>query len=203
MLVARRMGSSQANGPGNRAVVWFQGCDIRCPGCCNPELQPLDSVMAVSSSPTELAVWFHDQLCKYHDLRGITLSGGEPLHPRQRADVSSFLDICRRKAPRPFDVMAFTGYTSLDLINEFGLALDDLPDIDLFIAGPYDETRRNASGIVSSTNQEILRCSPAFDDVDDHTLLLGSRIVEVRMADGIVTVTGLSSIDESLEMLGM
>ena len=28
--------ASRANGPGLRAVVWFQGCTLGCPGCFNP-----------------------------------------------------------------------------------------------------------------------------------------------------------------------
>src|SRR3972149_712339 len=28
---------SRANGPGMRAVIWFQGCTRGCPGCFNPE----------------------------------------------------------------------------------------------------------------------------------------------------------------------
>jgi pyruvate-formate lyase-activating enzyme len=28
--------ASRANGPGLRAVVWFQGCTRACPGCFNP-----------------------------------------------------------------------------------------------------------------------------------------------------------------------
>ena len=32
---------TMALGPGARMAIWFQGCDIGCEGCCNPELQPL------------------------------------------------------------------------------------------------------------------------------------------------------------------
>lgn len=31
MLVHARIDSSQVNGPGNRAVLWFQGCSLNCP----------------------------------------------------------------------------------------------------------------------------------------------------------------------------
>lgn len=203
MFIARMIESSQANGPGNRAVVWFQGCDARCPGCCNPEFQPMESDNALSMSPSELAKWFHDQLCEYPELRGLTLSGGEPLHPRQRDDLNNFLFICRSTAPRLFDVMAFTGYSTEQLLDQFGFGMNDLLSIDLLIAGPYERDLHNASGIVSSTNQNILRLSPAFDDVDDATLLNGKRIVEIRMANGTVNVTGLSSIEETLQILDL
>src|SRR5204863_7524385 len=29
---------TEAEGPGRRLALWAQGCTIRCPGCCNPEM---------------------------------------------------------------------------------------------------------------------------------------------------------------------
>ena len=186
---------SMANGPGRRAVVWLQGCDLRCHGCCNPEFQPMTSGVEVKVTPALLSRWFVGLLQSDPELRGITLSGGEPLHPRQRADVLSFIDLCRSSAPRPFDVMAFTGYLPVP---------DDVTGIDLFIAGPYEASMSNPSGIVSSLNQAIVRSSDAFVDVPDDVLLNGRRIVEVRMSqDGVVMVTGLSGVEETRGLLGL
>jgi hypothetical protein len=36
MLVHSMLPLSTVNGPGERAVVWLQGCDLRCAGCWNP-----------------------------------------------------------------------------------------------------------------------------------------------------------------------
>ena len=35
MRIHALMDCSLVNGPGGRAVVWFQGCEIHCPGCWN------------------------------------------------------------------------------------------------------------------------------------------------------------------------
>jgi anaerobic ribonucleoside-triphosphate reductase activating protein len=194
MLVASKIATSRANGPGARAVIWFQGCDARCPGCCNPEMQEMWSPTAQDWEPEDLALWFSECLKQDQNLRGVTLSGGEPLHTDRREEVEEFIGLSRFSADRPFDVMAFTGY----------LPAPDRPrGIDLLIAGPYDDTQNNRHGIVSSLNQRIVRRSDAFDDVDDDELLNGSRIIEVRMLDGMVTVTGLSSMDETLQILDM
>jgi len=40
MLLHALIPASRANGPGLRAVVFFQGCTLRCPGCWNPETHP-------------------------------------------------------------------------------------------------------------------------------------------------------------------
>src|SRR5262245_54990250 len=29
---------TEAEGPGVRFALWVQGCPLRCPGCCNPEM---------------------------------------------------------------------------------------------------------------------------------------------------------------------
>ena len=204
MLIARRMESSMANGPGKRAVVWVQGCDARCPGCCNPELQPMESEAAVETTPERLSQWFLRAMDSDPGLRGLSFSGGEPLHPRHFEELTAFIGLCRRNAPRPIDVMSFTGYTLTQLVERFGFEMNDLLAFDMLIAGPYDRTRNNPRGIVASLNQRILRFSDAFSDIDDDTLINGTRIIEVRLVSGgTVTVTGISSIDETREVIGL
>jgi len=35
---------TEAEGPYKRMAIWFQGCDILCDGCCNPDLQEIRPV---------------------------------------------------------------------------------------------------------------------------------------------------------------
>ncbi|MBI1790627.1 MAG: 4Fe-4S cluster-binding domain-containing protein [Acidobacteria bacterium] len=42
MLIHSMLPRSTVNGPGARAVVWLQGCGLRCPGCFNPATHPFD-----------------------------------------------------------------------------------------------------------------------------------------------------------------
>ena len=32
---------TETEGPYKRLAIWFQGCNIHCKGCCNPDYQPL------------------------------------------------------------------------------------------------------------------------------------------------------------------
>lgn len=65
------------DGPGVRFVVFFQGCNLRC-GCChNPDTWEIDK--GTEYTPEEIikkAVRFKEY---FGDTGGITLSGGEPL----------------------------------------------------------------------------------------------------------------------------
>ena len=40
LSVAQIVPATEAEGPGRRFALWFQGCPLRCPGCCNPEMLP-------------------------------------------------------------------------------------------------------------------------------------------------------------------
>src|SRR5947209_6849014 len=46
--VAQIVPCTEAEGPGKRFALWFQGCPLRCAGCCNPEMLPFEGGREVS-----------------------------------------------------------------------------------------------------------------------------------------------------------
>lgn len=72
--VARVLPFSAVDGPGNRAVVFLQGCDFDCAYCHNPETRAGTGEGVERLSVQELVARF----APYRPfLRGITVSGGE------------------------------------------------------------------------------------------------------------------------------
>src|SRR3954463_8685683 len=63
---------TEAEGPGRRFALWFQGCPLRCAGCCNPEFLSFKG----GESRHLDDVW--QQVRSAKDIEGITLLGGEP-----------------------------------------------------------------------------------------------------------------------------
>lgn len=64
---------SAVDGPGNRAVVFFQGCNLRCLTCHNPETIPM-ALDKAPVTPTEVI----EAVLKYRAfIDGVTLTGGE------------------------------------------------------------------------------------------------------------------------------
>src|SRR5947199_176840 len=76
LRVAQIVPCTEAEGPGKRFALWFQGCPLRCPGCCNPEMLPFQGGHAVRVAE----VWRQIRAsAATKNLEGITLLGGEPL----------------------------------------------------------------------------------------------------------------------------
>src|SRR5436305_4279959 len=76
LSVAQVVPCTEAEGPGRRYALWFQGCPLRCPGCCNPEMLPFHggTPRTVADVLAEIAT-----ARETHAIEGITLLGGEPL----------------------------------------------------------------------------------------------------------------------------
>lgn len=118
--------SSLQNGPGDRAVVWTQGCSLRCAGCFNEATH--DARPGRWIDIDDLAVRLNSL-----PIRGVTLSGGEPL--QQPRALSALLD---RLAPR-LDILLFSGF-SLEEARVLPEAMQIVKRCDAALMGRYDQT---------------------------------------------------------------
>lgn len=149
LQVAQIVPATEAEGPGRRFALWFQGCPLRCPGCCNPEMLPF-----AGGTPMLLAEVLAqvDAARAAADIEGLTLLGGEPL-----AHAPGAAALARAGRQRGLSVMVFTGYT-LEQVQEMTepAVADLLAHTDILVDGPYvrelPETRRRWIG---SSNQRI------------------------------------------------
>lgn len=107
MQIHEMISESRVNGPGRRAVVWFQGCTLACPGCWNPGTHAFDG------TPERSVEDVGDWILACPDIEGVTFSGGEPFQ-----QASELLELCGYlKARQPgLSLALFSGYTSRELI---------------------------------------------------------------------------------------
>lgn len=140
------------NGPGTRVALFVSGCEHQCRGCYNQSTwrcdsgHPFDQAMAdqVLADLTDTRI----------PKRGLSLSGGDPLHPANLADVLALVKRVREEAPDK-DIWAWTGYT-LESLTEAQQAVVDL--VDVLIDGQYIESQRDANLVWrGSANQRIHR----------------------------------------------
>ena len=138
---------SIVDGEGIRLTVFTQGCPRRCPGCHNPDTQPLvggrmTTVGAVLAEIDENPL-----------LTGLTLSGGEPfLQP------GALLPLARGAHERGLDVWSYTGYTLEELRAQKNPAVDALLDeLDVLVDGDYRAEERDLTlHFRGSRNQRVI-----------------------------------------------
>src|SRR5262245_16399029 len=100
--IAQIVPCTEAEGPGKRFAMWFQGCPLRCPGCCNPEFLPFHG--GETRTIREL-VRFVDEAMEL-GIEGVSLLGGEPF-----AHAGPGAAFAREMQVRGLSVMIYSGYT--------------------------------------------------------------------------------------------
>ncbi len=171
---------SSSLGPGNRAVLWVQGCPFRCKGCISPEWIPF--IRAKEFEPRELA----EQLLLVPEITGITISGGEPV--MQASPLNRFLEYAR--SIRDINVIMFTGYYYENLLAfpQNSPVRRLLQSVDVLIDGPYDENQNNNLGLRGSANQRIIHLTDRLKEYDlEHQV----RQVDVQISDGEILFVGV------------
>lgn len=121
------------NGPGTRASLFVAGCNHQCRGCYNQATWNPDSGHLFTQE-------LEDQIiADLNDLRikrrGLSLSGGDPLHPN---NVDSVLKLVRRvKAECPDkDIWLWSGFE----ITELNRKQKDIVDlVDALIDGKFEQ----------------------------------------------------------------
>ena len=71
MQIERSINGIKTLGPGNRFVIWVNGCNRRCKGCVSERLQKFEP--RNEQNLTEYLSQFN-----FSSTDGITISGGEP-----------------------------------------------------------------------------------------------------------------------------
>ena len=175
--------ASRANGPGTRAVVWFQGCSLGCPGCFNPETH--DPSLGTEIDTAALAA---DLLRAMEGrdrtrAKGVSFSGGEPMQQPE-----ALLDLIERLDAEDVGLLLFSGYTLAEIERQpFGPAI--LARLDVLIAGRYRARRHLGAGLLGSTNQTVHLLSGRHTHAEISAVPPAEIIIG---PDGTITVTGIS-----------
>lgn len=166
MNIAHIHPDSQIYGPGNRLVVWTQGCSIRCPGCWNTAFWDFVPVTEVAPSAlVEMA------LAGEGRVEGITVLGGEPFD--QYVELLKLAELIRET---PLSLMLYTGYT-LTQLDEAGKT-EILALTDILVEGPYVHRLRDMQLLWRGSSNQVVHylgdryAGEAFFDVRHIELLL-------------------------------
>ena len=188
--------SSSVNGPGDRVVIWFQGCELACPGCFN---SPTHSFTAGESfSPMNLARQIAET-----GKPGVTFSGGEPLH--QVAALADLMMLLKLKNP-DISLGMYTGYSQKEASSgQFyhPQSIDNLKRgswshamnkgwwnrvqgfLDFAVMGRFNQRQLSSLPLRASKNQTLELFSNRYTEND-----FTSQQVEFNISSEMIAITG-------------
>ena len=151
MRMAGFYDESISNGLGWRAVLFVSGCPHHCPGCHNEIAQSYD--YGEEFDETKII----ERIKENSILKGITISGGEPLCKENIETVNNFIENLKKERPN-FDVWCYTGYTLEQLQDRNDdITNKALANIDVLVDGRFIKERKNPEiKFRGSDNQRLL-----------------------------------------------
>jgi len=200
LRVATIVDDTEAEGPGHRFALWVQGCAIRCPGCCNPEMfdhragtemsiDALDARLAraIGVDDRGLAPGGSAAEGRRGGIEGVTFLGGEPFE--QAAGLG---ELARRAKARGLTVMVFSGH-ALGELRARPEAAPLLDQVDLLVDGPYDQARPEpppplGRRWIGSQNQVMHHLTGAY--AADDPRLREANTIEIRVSKQGLLING-------------
>jgi anaerobic ribonucleoside-triphosphate reductase activating protein len=137
---------SHIYGPGERFVVWFQGCALACKGCWNRDMWSFKSKQLVHRKS------LLDNILHSPNIKGVSFLGGEPLH--QSDNLWWMIRQIRKHSD--LTIFLFTGYEEDELRQQNHLS-NIHQYCDIAAIGRYRDDRRNINQQwIGSDNQIII-----------------------------------------------
>lgn len=140
------------NGEGTRSTLFVSGCIHHCRGCYNQSTWSLDSGLLFTEQLADQIIQdLNDTRIKK---QGLTLSGGDPLHPANIAEILKLIHRVKKECHHK-DIWMWSGYV-LDELTDTQQQVIKL--VDVFIDGKFDSKFADANEAWrGSTNQIIHR----------------------------------------------
>jgi anaerobic ribonucleoside-triphosphate reductase activating protein len=173
--------SSRVNGPGDRFVIWTQGCRKMCKNCYNPETWShyRNNLIDIDLLVEEI---------KNSSTTGVTISGGDPF---EQPEELFYLLREIKQLDLSDGVIVFSGYT-IDEIRVREELRKSLDYIDVLIDGLYIEEKRITNGLAGSSNQEFHFLT---DKISRDSINIDQE-VEIHSLGELIQITGFPLIDK-------
>lgn len=140
------------NGDGLRVVLWVAGCEHHCKNCQNPITWDVTDGVEFDKAA------FHEictELSKPY-ISGLTLSGGDPLHPVNRYQILWLVKKVKQFFPHK-TIWLYTGYTWEEVTANDFYCGGILNYIDVLVDGRFEEALKDVGyHWAGSTNQRVI-----------------------------------------------
>lgn len=135
-----------ANGPGCRVSLFVQGCSFNCPGCFNTVAKDFDGGKEFTEQTEEVIL----SLASPQHISGLSILGGEPLHPRNRDEVLKLTKRFKEVYPEK-TVWIWTGFVWEEIKDIL------TKEVDVLVDGRFEEAKKDLRlKYRGSSNQRVI-----------------------------------------------
>ena len=137
-----------ANGPGVRVSIFLQGCAFHCKNCFNPETWDFNGGLEFTDSVIDEIL----ELCKEDYITGLSILGGEPMHPNNIDGTTLLAKKFKERYPHK-NIWAWSGFLFDDYLKD----QEVVKYIDVLVDGQFsDELRDPNLKWRGSSNQRVI-----------------------------------------------
>lgn len=145
-----------SDGPGVRVSIFMQGCTFNCKECFNPETHDFNGGKEFNDETINRVL----ELCKNENINGLSILGGEPMHPKNIEGTTKLAKAFKEKFPNK-NLWTWTGFAfDKDLENK-----EVLKYVDVLVDGQYvDELRNPTLKWRGSSNQRVIDVQKSLEE---------------------------------------
>ena len=145
-----------SNGPGVRVSIFMQGCAFHCKNCFNPNTWNFDGGKEFNQKTIDEVL----DLCKEGHIKGLSILGGEPMHPKNIEGTTKLAKAFKERYPDK-SIWAWSGF-------KFDEDLKDkevMNYIDVLVDGQYkDELHDFTLKWRGSSNQRVIDVQKSLNE---------------------------------------
>ena len=137
-----------SNGPGVRVSIFFQGCSFHCKNCFNQETWDFDGGFEFGDEEIKKIL----ELAKSDYITGLSILGGEPMHPKNIENTTKLAKIFKETYPNK-TIWTWSGFLFEDYLKD----KEVLSYIDVLVDGQFmDELKNPNLRWRGSSNQRVI-----------------------------------------------
>ena len=145
-----------SNGPGVRVSVFMQGCEFHCKNCFNKETWDFEGGNEFNEETINKVL----ELSGKDYIKGLSILGGEPMHPKNIAATTALAKAFKTKYPEK-NVWVWSGFKFDDDLKE----KEALKYIDVLVDGRYVEELHNPTlKWKGSSNQRVIDVKKSLEE---------------------------------------
>ena len=137
-----------SNGPGVRVSIFMQGCSFNCKNCFNPETHDFKGGEEFTDEVVDKII----ELAKPAHIEGLSILGGEPMHPKNIEGTEWLAKVFKEHYPEK-NIWVWSGFNFEKDLKDKSV----LKYIDVLVDGQYVDEKHNPKlNWRGSENQRVI-----------------------------------------------